>query len=156
MTGEDEELEKVEAFLKKKFQLKVESGAQLSFLKRSIEVVDGVTKVKVNEKYIEGLVNLFPGVKRRKTPGDIIIDNEPLTNDIDIQKYRRRSGDAVVCVWGQARHSILHQRVGGKTSSSNSWLNEQFAQPDWLHGDDQGHSCGDDRDRSWSEFQVSS
>ena len=29
MTGEDEELEKVEAFLKKKFQLKVESGAQL-------------------------------------------------------------------------------------------------------------------------------
>ena len=88
MTGEDEELEKVEAFLKKKFQLKVESGTQLSFLKRSIEVVDGVTKVKVNEKYIEGLVNLFPGVKRRKTPGDIIIDNEPLTNDIDIQKYR--------------------------------------------------------------------
>ena len=64
MTGEDEELEKVEAFLKKKFQLKVESGAQLSFLKRSIEVVDGVTKVKVNEKYIEGLVNLFPGVKK--------------------------------------------------------------------------------------------
>jgi hypothetical protein len=51
MTGEDEELEKVEAFLKKKFQLKVESGAQLlSFLKRSIEVVDGVTKVKVNKK----------------------------------------------------------------------------------------------------------
>ena len=41
MTGEDRELEKIEAFLQK-----------LSFFKRRIEIVDGVTKVRVNEKYI--------------------------------------------------------------------------------------------------------
>ena len=56
MTGEDMELEKTESFLKQKFKLAVETGNQLSFLKRSIEIADGITKIRMNEKYIEGLV----------------------------------------------------------------------------------------------------
>ena len=92
MTGEDAELEKIESFLKQKFKMAVETGNQLSFLKRSIEVVDGKTKIRMNEQYIEGLVNLFNGVKKRRTPGDIIIDNEPLVNEQEIQKYRSAIG----------------------------------------------------------------
>ena len=92
MTGEDMELEKTESFLKQKFKLAVETGNQLSFLKRSIEIADGITKIRMNEKYIEGLVNLFHGVKKRRTPGDIIIDNEPLVDEKEIQKYRSAIG----------------------------------------------------------------
>ena len=92
MTGEETELERIENFLKQKFKLAVEGGSNLSFLKRSIEIVDGTTKIRSNSKYIEGLVNLFHGVKRRRTPGEVIINNEPLVDEAEIQKYRSAVG----------------------------------------------------------------
>ena len=62
MGGVDYELDRVEPFLKQHYNLAVESGESLGFLKRSIEVVDGVTRIKVNPKYIDGLVSLLENI----------------------------------------------------------------------------------------------
>lgn len=60
----------------------------LGFLKRSIEVVDGVTHIKVNPKYIDGLVSLLENIRRRRTPCDLIINNLPLESEDEVKLYR--------------------------------------------------------------------
>ena len=62
--------------------------ACLGFLKRSIEVVDGVTRIKVNPKYIDGLVSLLENIRRRRTPCDLIINNLPLESEDEVKLYR--------------------------------------------------------------------
>eukprot|EP00435_Cladocopium_sp_Y103_P052141 s939_g16.t1 len=88
MGGIEEELERVESFLKQHYKLNVEKGDTLSFLKRSIETVDGTTRIKVNDKYIDGLVTLLGGVRKRRTPGDFIIDNVALETEDEVKLYR--------------------------------------------------------------------
>ena len=87
MGGIESELDRVETFLKQHYNLTVESGESLSFLKRSIEVVDGVTRIKVNPKYIDGLASLLGGVRRRRTPGEMIINNMPLESEDEVKLY---------------------------------------------------------------------
>ena len=92
MAGVTEELDKVIAHLKTKYNLAVEEGNKLSFLKRSIEIEDNVVKIRPNKKYIEGLVKLLGGVKRRTTPGEITINDTELTDPKEIQKFRSAVG----------------------------------------------------------------
>ena len=88
MGGIESELDRVETFLKEHYKLSVESGDTLSFLKRSIEIVDGTTRIRVNPKYIDGLVSLLGGVRRRRTPGDLIIDNNLLETEEEVKLFR--------------------------------------------------------------------
>ena len=69
MTGTDEELEKLTTFLKTKYKVAIEEGAKLSFLKPIIEVDETSTNIYVNDKYVDGLVALFGGVRKKRHLG---------------------------------------------------------------------------------------
>ena len=90
--GEPQAVDKLVEFLKSQFKISVEDGDKISFLKRTIEKEETCTRIKVNEKYLEGLVSMFNGVKRRKTPGDFIVNDEPLVDLEDIKRYRSGVG----------------------------------------------------------------
>ena len=92
MTGTEEELDKLTTFLKTKYKVAIEEGSKLSFLKRDIEVDETSTNIYVNEKYVDGLVSLFEGVRKRKTPGEMVINEEPLVDPMEVQKYRTGVG----------------------------------------------------------------
>ena len=61
-------------------------------MKRLIEVDGGVTRIWLSEKYAENLVAMFHSIKKRKTPGEIEI-NDTLTEDVDeVSKFRSAVG----------------------------------------------------------------
>ena len=47
----------------------IEEGAKLSFLKPIIEVDETSTNIYVNDKYVDGLVALFGGVRKKRHLG---------------------------------------------------------------------------------------
>ena len=69
MTGTEEELEKLTTFLKTKYKVAIEEGAKLSFLKPIIEVDETSINIYVNDKYVDGLVALFGGVRKKRHLG---------------------------------------------------------------------------------------
>ena len=61
------------------------------FLKRLIEV-DKETHIWLSEKYAEGLVGMFHGVKRRRTPGEIMVDDTLVEDPEDVSRFRSAVG----------------------------------------------------------------
>ena len=88
VTGTDDTVKELIQCLHGQYKIAVEEGDQLTFLKRSIEVTEKEIHIKVNNKYLEGLVNLLGGVRKKKTPGEQIVDETPLTSERDIKVYR--------------------------------------------------------------------
>ena len=98
LTGTQDALKKVTDALEKEYKIALEDGNRLIFLKRTIEVEDGFTRIRVSEKYIEGLVKLFGDVKRRSTPGDIVINEEEMVDEAEVKKYRSGVGTLLYVV----------------------------------------------------------
>ena len=46
----------------------------------------------LSEKYAEGLVEMFGGVKRKRTPGEIVIDDTLVEDPAEISKFRSAVG----------------------------------------------------------------
>ena len=88
VTGTDETVKEVVQCLHGQYNVAVEEGDKLTFLKRTIEVSPEEMRIKINEKYLEGLVNLLGGAKKRKTPGEPIVDERKLEEEDDIKTYR--------------------------------------------------------------------
>ena len=88
VTGTDDTVKELIQCLHGQYKIAVEEGDQLTFLKRSIEVTEKEIHIKVNNKYLEGLVNLLGGVRKKKTPGEQIVDETSLTSEKDIEVYR--------------------------------------------------------------------
>ena len=92
LSGTEESLEFIKGFLQNQYKIAVEEGNNISFLKRQIEVDGDSTRIKVNSKYIEGLVKLFKGVRKRKTPGDMELDEAPLESEEEVKLFRSGVG----------------------------------------------------------------
>ena len=77
-------MEFIKGFLRQKHKVAVDKGNNISFLKRQIEVDGESTRIKVNSKYIEGLVKL---VRRPKTPGNMELDETPLKGEDEVKLF---------------------------------------------------------------------
>lgn len=53
---------------------------------------DNTTKIQVNDKYLDGLVSLFGGVKLRRILTDVVLDKNPLETAEEIGKFRSGVG----------------------------------------------------------------
>ena len=95
VTGADKTVTEFIQCLHGQYKIAAEEGDQLTFLKRSIEVTEKEIRIKVNGKYLEGLVNLLGGVRKKKTPGEQTVDETPLTSEKEIKVYRSRVGTLV-------------------------------------------------------------
>ena len=92
ITGKDEAMDGLLDKLKEKYKVSIETGAKVTFLKRLIEVDKEETRIWLSEKYAEGLVGMFHGVKRRRTPGEIIVDDTLVEDPEDVSRFRSAVG----------------------------------------------------------------
>eukprot|EP00435_Cladocopium_sp_Y103_P046766 s1727_g13.t1 len=92
LTGTPESLKYIKEFLQKKYKVAIEDGGKINFLKRDIEMDGSSTRIRVNSKYLEGLVKMMGGVKSRRTPGDMDLDETPVEDFDEIKLYRSGVG----------------------------------------------------------------
>ena len=92
ITGTDEAMNSLIGKLEEKYKISVERGSHVDFLKRSIIRENDTTKIKVNEKYLDGLVSLFGGVKKKKSLGELDLDETPIEDEVEISRYRSGVG----------------------------------------------------------------
>ena len=92
LTGTDAAMNELIEKLEKKYKVSIERGDQVNFLKRMISREGGETKIRVNDKYLDGLVTLFEGVKKKRSLGEVIIDDEPIMDEGEVTRYRSGVG----------------------------------------------------------------
>ena len=78
VTGTDEAMDSLLRNLEESYKVSVEMGNQVNFLKRTLTSEDGVTKIQMNDKYLDGLVTLFEGVKQKRTLNEVVYDEKLL------------------------------------------------------------------------------
>ena len=156
VTGTDDTVKELIQCLHGQYKIAVEEGDQLTFLKRSIEVTEKEIHIKVNNKYLEGLVNLLGGVRKKKTPGEQIVDETPLTSERDIKVYRSCVG-TLLYISGDRPDVQFHvKELAGKTTVSYKGSNENVGECGWLPCWHYGLSREDDQQEPSPEFPLQS
>eukprot|EP00435_Cladocopium_sp_Y103_P034981 s351_g9.t1 len=92
VTGTDMAMEALLKHFEESYKVSVETGEQVNFLKRMISKEDGATKIRVNEKYLDGLVTLFGGVKKKRALGEVIVDEKLIEDEAEVSKFRSGVG----------------------------------------------------------------
>ena len=92
VTGTEEAMSSLLQKLEESYKVSVEMGDQVSFLKRTVTSEGGTTKIQVNDKYLDGIVSLFEGVKLRRTLNEVVLDEKPLETAEEVGKFRSGVG----------------------------------------------------------------
>eukprot|EP00435_Cladocopium_sp_Y103_P035391 s358_g9.t1 len=99
------------------YKIAAEEGDSLTFLKHCIEVTKNDIRIRVNEKYLEGLVSLLGCVKKKKTPGEPVLDETPLKWEVEINVYRSCVG-TFLCISGDRPDIQFHvKELAGRLQS---------------------------------------
>ena len=142
LTGTEDAMAKLLDKLKEKYKVSIDIGPKVSFLKRLIEVDGGVTRIWLSEKYAENLVAMFHGIKKRKTPGEIEI-NDTLIEDVDeVSKFRSAVGTLLYIVGDRPDLQFHVKELAGKLQKPTVYGHVEAG--DRIPGGHFRCSCNDD------------
>ena len=77
---------------------------------------DGVTKIQVNDKYLDGLVTLFEDVKQRKTLNEVVYNEKLLETAEEIGKFRSGVGTLLYLAGNRPDIQFHVQELASKLS----------------------------------------